>query len=54
MFCLDFRVHCWTVFWHIVFVNDILFSVKELGFLTNLAHWVRVLDAVGSHMYILF
>jgi hypothetical protein len=27
-------------------------SVKELGLLTNPGHWVRVLDATGSYMYI--
>jgi hypothetical protein len=26
--------------------------VKELGLLTNPGHWVRVLDVVGSYMYI--
>ena len=35
------------------FVVGFLFSIKELGFLTNLGHWVRVLDVVGSYMYIL-
>ena len=29
-----------------------LFSVKELGLLTNPGHWVRVLDVDGSYMYI--
>jgi hypothetical protein len=29
-----------------------LFPVKELGFWTNPGHWVRVLDAAGSYMYI--
>jgi hypothetical protein len=29
-----------------------LFSVKELGLWTNPGHWVRVLDVVGSYMYI--
>jgi hypothetical protein len=28
------------------------FSVKELGFMTNPGHWVRVLDVAGSYMYI--
>jgi hypothetical protein len=27
-------------------------SVKELGLLTNTGHWVRVLDAASSYMYI--
>jgi hypothetical protein len=49
---LNFHVHCWVVFWHMVFSNGFLFSVKELGLLTNLGHWVRVLDATGSYMYI--
>jgi hypothetical protein len=35
-----------------VFANGFLFSVKELGLLTNPGHWVRVLDATGSYMYI--
>jgi hypothetical protein len=35
------------------FANGFLFPVKELGLLTNLGHWVRVLDAAGSYMYIL-
>jgi hypothetical protein len=50
--CLDFHVHCWEVFQHMVFANGFLFLVKELGLLTNLDHWVRVLDVVGSYMYI--
>ena len=39
-------------FRHMVFANGFLFSVKELGFWTNPGHWVRVLDAAGSYMYI--
>jgi hypothetical protein len=35
------------------FSDGILFPVKELGFLTNLGHWVRILDAIGSYTYIL-
>jgi hypothetical protein len=34
------------------FVDGFLFPVKELGLLTNPGHWVRVLDATGSYMYI--
>jgi hypothetical protein len=34
------------------FVDGFLFPVKELGFWTNPGHWVRVLDAAGSYMYI--
>jgi hypothetical protein len=49
---LDFCVHCWVVFRHMVFADGFLFPVKELGLLTNPSHWVRVLDAVGSYMYI--
>jgi hypothetical protein len=49
---LDFHVHCWEVFRHMVFVDVFLFSIKELGLLTNPFHWVRVLDVVGSYMYI--
>jgi hypothetical protein len=48
----DFRVHCWEIFWHMVFADGFLFLVKELGLLTNPGHWVRVLDVVGSYMYI--
>jgi hypothetical protein len=39
-------------FRHMVFVDGFLFPVKELGFWTNPGHWVRVLDAAGSYMYI--
>jgi hypothetical protein len=39
-------------FRHMAFANGFLFPVKELGFWTNLGHWVRVLDAAGSYMYI--
>jgi hypothetical protein len=34
------------------FADGFLFPVKELGLLTNPGHWVRVLDAAGSYMYI--
>jgi hypothetical protein len=34
-----------------VFADGFLFPVKELGFLTNRGHWVRVLDVVGSYIY---
>jgi hypothetical protein len=34
------------------FADGFLFPVKELGFWTNLGHWVRVLDVAGSYMYI--
>jgi hypothetical protein len=39
-------------FQHMVFADGFLFPVKELGFWTNPGHWVRVLDAAGSYMYI--
>jgi hypothetical protein len=35
-----------------VFADGFLFPVKELGLLINPCHWVRVLDVVGSYMYI--
>jgi hypothetical protein len=35
-----------------IFADGFLFPVKELGFWTNPGHWVRVLDAAGSYMYI--
>jgi hypothetical protein len=34
------------------FADGFLFSVKELGLLTNPVHWIRVLDVIGSYMYI--
>jgi hypothetical protein len=37
---------------HGFFADGFLFPVKELGFWTNPGHWVRVLDATGSYMYI--
>jgi hypothetical protein len=37
---------------HGFFADGFLFPVKELGLLTNPGHWVRVLDAIGSYMYI--
>ena len=37
---------------HGFFVDGFLFPIKELGLLTNIGHWVRVLDAAGSYMYI--
>jgi hypothetical protein len=41
---------CWVCV--IFFADGFLFPVKELGFWTNPGHWVRVLDATGSYMYI--
>jgi hypothetical protein len=35
-----------------IFADGFLFFVKELGLLTNLGHWVRVLDDVDSCIYI--
>jgi len=54
VFCVSliFRVHCWVIFRHVVFSDGFLFLVEELGLLTNPGHWVRVLDVVGSYMYI--
>jgi hypothetical protein len=37
---------------HGFFVDGFLFLVKELGLLTNPGHWVRVLYATISYMYI--
>jgi hypothetical protein len=37
---------------HGFFADGFLFPVKELGFLTNPGHWVRVLDVASSYMYI--
>jgi hypothetical protein len=47
-----FFVHFWAFFDTWFFVDGFLFPVKELGLLTNLGHWIRVLDAAGSYMYI--
>jgi len=52
IFFLDFCVHIWVVFWHMVFCQWFIFPVKELGLLTNTGHWIRVLDVVDSYMYI--
>jgi hypothetical protein len=57
-FCLVFHVS--LIFMSIVgwffgtwfFADGFLFPVKELGLLTNPIHWVRILDVVGSYMYI--
>jgi hypothetical protein len=51
--CLDFHVHCWAIFRHIVFVDGSLFLVNKLGLLTNPSHWVRVLNVSSSYTYIL-
>jgi hypothetical protein len=58
VFCLIFHVA--SIFVSIVgrffgtwfFSNGFLFLIKELGLLTNPSHWVRVLDVIGSYMYI--
>jgi hypothetical protein len=34
------------------FADHFIYLVKELRLLTNIGHWVRVLDVVGSYMYI--
>jgi hypothetical protein len=47
-----FCVHFWGVFQHMVSIDGFLFLVKELGLLTNPGYWIRVLDAMGSYMYI--
>jgi hypothetical protein len=35
-----------------IFANGFLFPFKESGLLTNPGHWVRVLVAAFSYMYI--
>jgi hypothetical protein len=47
-FCVHFGQFFGTWF----FTDGFLFLVKELGLLTNPGHWIRVLDVVGSYMYI--
>jgi hypothetical protein len=47
-----FCVHFWAVFRHMVFANGFLFLIKELGLLTNMGYCIRVVDAMGSYMYI--
>jgi hypothetical protein len=37
---------------HGFFVDGFLFSVKDLGFLTNPSHWVTFFDVIGSYIYI--
>jgi hypothetical protein len=34
------------------FTDGFLFSFNKIGLLTNPIHWIRVLDSVGSYMYI--
>jgi hypothetical protein len=46
--CHIFRWFFGTWFLPMVF----LFPVKESGLWTNSGHWVRVLGAAGSYMYI--
>jgi hypothetical protein len=36
-----------------VISGGFLFPVKELGFLSNPGHWIRVFDSIGSYMFIL-
>jgi hypothetical protein len=36
--CLNFCVHCWTNFQHMVFSYGFLFLIKELGLLTYRGH----------------
>jgi hypothetical protein len=51
--CLEKMCHIFRWFFGTWFFADgFLFLVKELGLLTNPGHWVRVLDVVGSYMYI--
>jgi hypothetical protein len=47
-----FCVHFWVVFQHMDFSNGFLFTVKELGLLTNAGYWIRILDDTLSYMYI--
>jgi hypothetical protein len=49
---LYFQVHCWEVFWHIVYADGFLFLIEELWLLTNPVHWGRVLDGTGSYIFI--
>jgi hypothetical protein len=54
-FCFLPRETCHIFRWFFgtwFFADGFLFLVKELGLLTNPGHWVRVLDAAGSYMYI--
>jgi hypothetical protein len=51
-FFLIFCVHCSVVFRHMIFADGFLFPVKESWLLTNPGHWVRVMNVVGSYMYI--
>jgi hypothetical protein len=52
-FLAAFCIHVWGVFRHMVFADGFLFTVKELGLLTNPGYWIRVLDATRSYMYII-
>jgi hypothetical protein len=48
--CSFLAVFC-SCFWHIVFADDFLISVKELGLLTNPGQWISGLDSVGFYIY---
>ena len=51
-FCIETALYLGGFSTHGFFADGFLFPVKELGLLTNTIHWVRVLDVVGSYMYI--
>ena len=51
-FCVETTLYLGGFSAHGFFADGFLFLVKELGFWTNPGHWVRVLDAAGSYMYI--
>jgi hypothetical protein len=42
----------WWFFGTWMFSDGFLFWIKELGLLTNPSHWVRILDFIGSYIYI--
>jgi hypothetical protein len=46
-----FCVNVLVVLRHMVFVYGFLLLVKELGLLTNMSQWIRVLDTAGSYIY---
>jgi hypothetical protein len=41
---LLFFVFVLVVFWHMIFSDGFIISIKELGLFTNMGQWIRGLD----------
>jgi hypothetical protein len=54
-FFVIFCVHFLAFFQHMVFTNDFLIPIKELGLLTNSGQWIRGFGCHGIlYMYFIF